>query len=258
MRCPHCGRTFDPLQDQKYCSYCGRELTAQEGESRDPSADRPTDDRETRAADLDSFSDETVPYCAWEDIERLGFLQALFLTIKQSLLDSTKFFSVLPRRGGLLNPLLYALIVETAGNMAGYLSGMAVENPFFPQAKLTGGLMIIIGVLIPIGVVLWLFLWSVLLHVSLLLIGGAKEDFEASFRVVSYTSAADLFNIVPIIGWLVALVWKLYLLVVGVREVHQTGTGRAFAAVILPLLFCCGILGIAVFIGLLGISVTTQ
>jgi hypothetical protein len=259
VNCPHCGRTFDPLRGQKYCSYCGRELTAQDVESKSSSPDRPSGDRKAKAASRASLSDDgNGPYCAWEDIEHLGFFQALLLTIKQSLFGSASFFLLLPKRGGLLNPLLYALIVEATANMAGYLSGMAVENPLFPQVQLSGGLMIMIGALIPLGALLWVFIWSVLLHVSLLLVGGANEDFEASFRVVSYSSAADLFNIVPLVGWLIAPVWKLYLLVVGVREVHRTGTGRAAAAVILPALFCCGIVGIAVLIGLIGMSVTAH
>lgn len=255
MKCPHCGHMFVPLEGQKFCSQCGGEL--RKGAEVAPSEEVPSD-RQADAAYWVPTSKETGAYCPWEDLDHLGFFQGLVLTVQQSLFSPSAFFSRLPPRGGLLNPLLYALIMETVGTMGGYLTGITVENPLLPQAKLSTGLMIAVGILIPIGVVLSLFLWSVLLHVSLLLASGAKEDFEATFRVISYTSAADLFNIIPIIGSFVAICWKLYLLLIGVREIHRIGTGRAAAAIALPLLLCCGIIAAGSAIALMGIIGSAQ
>jgi hypothetical protein len=60
-------------------------------------------------------------YCPWEDQENLGFVQGIYQTIRQSLFSPKDFFGGLPRHGGLLNPLFYALIVGTVGSMVGYL-----------------------------------------------------------------------------------------------------------------------------------------
>jgi hypothetical protein len=196
-----------------------------------------------------SIEDKYVP---WEDLENLGFLQGLFQSVQQSLLSPKEFFSRLPVSGGLLNPLLYALILQTVGTMAGYVSGIAIPNPLFPQSGLSGGFMVFIGLLIPPIILIGVFLWSALLHASLFLISGAKEDFEATFRVVSYSSAADLFNAVPVIGGIIALVWKTYLLIVGVREVHGISTARSAAAVFLPLILCCGVAVTGLFLALVG------
>lgn len=193
-------------------------------------------------------------FCPWEDIENLGFFQGLLQTVQTSLFSVREFFSRLPLRGGFLNPLLYALIVETVGNMAGYVAGMAFENPFLPQSGFSGGAMVLLGLMIPPLVLLGIFFWALLIHLSLFVVGGAKQEFEASFRVVCYSSAADLFNVVPLIGAAVAVVWKTYMLIVGIREVHQTTTGRAAAAIFLPLLMCCGLVGGGVLLLLMGIS----
>ena len=253
MKCPHCGHTFEPLEDQKFCSYCGGELGSQAGTVGAGPSGKSDADRGTDTGYRTSTSREAGTHCAWEDFQRIGFARGLLLTIQQSLLSPSAFFSGVPRRGGLLNPLLYALIVETVASMGGYLMDLGVQNPLFPQTRGSAGTMIALGILIPFAVVLLLFFWSILLHISVLLVGGAKEDFEASFRVVSYASAADLFNVVPFVGWLVAIGWKLYLLVVGVREVHRIGTGRAAAAIALPVLLCCGIITAATLIALMGI-----
>lgn len=251
MNCPHCGQAFEPVPDQKFCSQCGGALETGDRESTSPLKEGYTEDP---ASVSHTAQDATIAYCPWEDLESLGFFQALGVTVKQSLFRPVEFFSVLPKKGGLLNPLLYALIVQTIGNLGAYLSGMAVDSPFFAQPKLTAGTMAVMGILVPLMVLLMLFVWSVLLHVSLLLVSSTREDFETTFRVVSYSSAADLLNIVPLVGWLAAFVWKIYLLIRGIREVHHIGTGRSVAALAVPMVLCCGIIGISVVLVLFGIA----
>ena len=100
--------------------------------------------------------------------------------------------------------------------------------------------------MIPFFVVLSLLVWAGLLHGSLWLFGSANEGFEATFRVVCYSSSPQLCKAIPVIGGVAALCWTFYITVVGVREVHRTTSVRATAAVALPLLVCCGILAGAV------------
>jgi hypothetical protein len=97
------------------------------------------------------------------------------------------------------------------------------------------------GFLIPILIFMGLVVAAVLLHVSLFLVGGANEDFEATFRVVCYSAAPDLFGVLPIIGGFIGLIWKIYITVVGVREVHEISTAKSVLAFVLPTLVCCGL-----------------
>jgi hypothetical protein len=127
------------------------------------------------------------------------------------------------------------------------------------MAKVSGYVAFLLVVAVPVLVFLSIVIWSVLLHVSLFLVGGANRDFEATFRVVCYSSGPNLCAVVPIVGGLVALVWTLCLAVIGLREVHQTTTTKAVFAVLLPVVVCCGfaitgIVLVAVTVGLAGNS----
>jgi hypothetical protein len=185
------------------------------------------------------FSNQDYEYCPWEDQDNVGFLQGILLTLKQSLFTPTRFFLRLPKNGGLTNPLFYALIIGTVGAMAGYLMGAVVENPFFSQSKLSGAMSILVGVFMPVFVFFGILFGTIFLHISLFLVGGLNENFESTFRIVCYSSGPDIFNVIPVVGWLVVLAWKLVVTVIGVREVQRIGTGRATVAVLMPAIVCC-------------------
>ncbi|MBI5250220.1 MAG: YIP1 family protein [Desulfomonile tiedjei] len=180
-----------------------------------------------------------IEYCPWEDQESLGLLQALIRTLKESMLSPTAFFKKMPLNAGFLLPLLFAVIVETTGSMAAYLWSMTVGGNVL--SEFAGRNAVWFALLIPLLVFLGIFIWGVLLHVSLFLVGGAKEDFEATFRVVCYTSGPELLGIIPVFGGIASLVWKLCITVVGVREVHGISNARAIAALVLPGILCCGL-----------------
>ncbi len=256
MNCPKCGRDFVPVEGQKFCSWCGAPLESPQNSNEEkPSAGN---------------SKEGVPppqppevvfvrrdeYCPWEDQEHLGFLQGITQTIKQSLFSPNDFFARLPHEGGLLNPLLYALIVGTVGTMIAYTWSLALGHSITSVIVLSKGKAVAVGFLVPLLVFMGIVVSAILLHVSLFLVGGAKEDFEATFRVVCYSQATDLFAVLPIIGGVIGLIWKIYITVVGLREVHGISTGRSVLAFILPSLVCCGLVlgGIVLVVMLVGPS----
>jgi len=202
------------------------------------------------------FPSREEAYCPWEDYERLGFIEGLRLTLKQSLFSPQAFFSRIPRYGGLLVPLLYGMLIETVGTYGGYLWSFAFGNPLFSQGKLSGFTAIVMGGLVPLLVFFSLVAGALILHVCILLVGAAKQDFEATFRIACYTSGPDILNVIPVVGTWIAAFWRIYLTVVAVREVHETSTAKAVLAVLLPVIVCCGILlgGVALLAMSLGIS----
>jgi hypothetical protein len=87
-----------------------------------------------------------------------------------------------------------------------------------------------------------LFIGSAILHLCLMLVGGANRSFETTFRVVCFTGgAANLFSMVPICGGFVALIYSIVLECIGLTRAHQTTTGKALMAIFLPLIACCGL-----------------
>jgi hypothetical protein len=59
--------------------------------------------------------------------------------------------------------------------------------------------------------------------------------------------------VIPFCGGLIAGIWKIVLYCIGLARAHETDTGRAVIAVLLPLIICCGaVLLIAMMFGALG------
>jgi hypothetical protein len=200
------------------------------------------------------------PGVPWEDRDRLGFGNALVETTKQVLGSPTAFFARLSPSGGLGAPLLYAIVIGWIGVVAASLysalfqsivgagAGAFTENP-----ELSAALGFAQGwfgffmqvVLAPVGLAIGLFIAAGIFHVMLLILGGAREDFEATFRVVGYSQATAILMVVPFCGSFVAWVWSLVLYILGLAAVHRITGGKAAAAVLLPLLLlccCCGLL----------------
>jgi hypothetical protein len=74
-----------------------------------------------------------------------------------------------------------------------------------------------------------------------MIVGGARKPFETTFRVVCFSSGSTyLLSIIPICGGMVACVWNIVLQCIGLARAHETDTGKAVIAVLLPIIVCCG------------------
>jgi hypothetical protein len=185
--------------------------------------------------------------------------------VRQVVLQPVRFFAGLPRSGTLLNPLLFALICIV---ISAILSAVLVlagvqQNPGFnpnPQNALpsvfTPGSAWASIILAPIGGAIGLFVVAAIQQLLVRLIVGANNSgFGATFRVASYTQVTSLVNWIPIVGPLVAL-YGLYLSIVGIRETHQTTTGKAALVILIP--FAVVLLVTLVVLLAVGIAFFTQ
>jgi hypothetical protein len=187
-------------------------------------------------------------------------------TTRQVLTRPATFFRQMPVTGGLGSPLLYAVVAGWLGLAAGafyqaiWLSIVGPATlPFgldrAELAELLGFLESWTGLVVQvvfggISVALGVFVAAGILHLMLLLLGGARRGFEASFRVVCFSQATSLLLLVPLLMipfcGLIGVAWCLVLYVIGLAEAHQTGYGKATAAVLLPLVaLCCCCAGLA-------------
>lgn len=64
-----------------------------------------------------------------------------------------------------------------------------------------------------------------------LVVGAANSGFGATFRVLCYVQATTLGGWIPVVAFLLSL-YSIYLNVVGIREMHETTTGRAVGVVV--------------------------
>ncbi len=100
---------------------------------------------------------------------------------------------------------------------------------------------LILAVLSPVLVSLGLFIGSAMLHLCLMLVGGAKRSFETTLRVVCFTGgSANLFSMIPVCGWVIALVYTVVLECIGLsaspRDDDRQGVAGGLAAVVSLLL----------------------
>jgi hypothetical protein len=202
----------------------------------------------------------------WERRAEIGVGSGLVETTKQVLFAPTAFFREMPVSGGIGAPLGYAVILGYLGVVfqAIYQAVFrVVMGPTFSRFEardelrnvlpwLEGGAGFVAQLLFgPIFVVLGLFIGAGVYHLMLLILGGARRDFEATFRVAAYSQAISVLLILPICGSLIGFVWWLVVVVIGLSEAHGIGRGKAFAAVILPLVLvcCCCCVALGLIIG---------
>jgi hypothetical protein len=259
--CPHC-RHAVPDPPLGLCPNCGGDLQAAglppEGAASGaggPGAPPP----------LRSSTPVSEPAgTAWDQRSRIGFFNALVETTKQVLTRPSAFYRSMPLTGGLGSPLLYGVVVGWVGLVAAAFyqaifrsivgsswAALGAERPElgallgwvegwagFAAQLVFGGVFAVIGMFVATGI----------LHLMLLLLGGAQRGLEATFRVVAFAEATSLLFLIPFCGQLVGGVWCLVLYVLGLAEAHRIGHGKAAAAVLLPIVLCCCCFGLLAFV----------
>ena len=159
--------------------------------------------------------------------------------VRRLVLQPTAFFAGIPRRGNFLNPLIFALIcIEISVILVGLLNLVGLPGGFLWLAAPQGnqGFFAFVGALVlaPIAGTVGLLITALITHLLVgLVIGSSNSGFEATFRVTSYTSVTSLLGWLPFIGWIFSL-YRVYLAIVGIREVHGTTTGKAALVVLIP------------------------
>jgi hypothetical protein len=191
----------------------------------------------------------------WERRDRIGFAAALVETTQQVLTAPTAFFRAMPVTGGIGAPLLYAILLgyaglvvsaiydfvlttvtgSTFGSFGGTNEAVDRMMPYI-QGGFGLGLKLVLG---PVILIVMLFLMAGIVHLGLMMVGGAARGFEATLRVACYSEAAAIFHVIPLCGQVLAAVYMIVLMVIGLSEAHGTTRGKAAFAVLLPIFLCC-------------------
>jgi len=184
----------------------------------------------------------------WDERDTRGFFSAFIETLQMVLSRPSEAFTAMRREGGLGEPLLYAIVGGSFGLVFYFIYQLAFQslgifaNRSNPLAHLIGagigGVFLII--FIPFMVAIGAFIGAAVLHVCLMIVGGAKQSFETTFRVVCFASGSVYpLMVVPFCGGIVAGIWDIVLRCIGLARAHETDTGRAVLAVLLPVIVCC-------------------
>jgi len=203
----------------------------------------------------------------WERRDSIGFVNAFVQTVTMVLTRPTEAFTVMRTEGGLGDPLLFGVIGGSIGviiwtllsvaiHSLGWAAALSQQNSMDSLfgASLGGAMLIVRLIMTPIFIAVGMFIWAGLVHVFLMMAGGANKTFETTFRALSFAyGATSLLAVIPCCGWAIAGVWGLVADCIGISRSHETDMGRAVMAVVLPVVICCG--GIVVICLMLGVGI---
>ncbi len=185
----------------------------------------------------------------WEHRQERGFANAFIETLAMVLTKPDLAFRTMKTEGGLAEPLIYALIGGCVGGIVSLLLSLGLQSmglftgqrdAFTAMAGMGIGMIALI-VLVPVFIVIGLFIAAAIVHLCLMIVGGANKSFETTFRVLAFShGSTGPLQIIPVCGGLIAGVWALVVNCIGLARAHETTTGRAVLAVLLPLIVCCG------------------
>jgi hypothetical protein len=156
----------------------------------------------------------------------VGLLRGFLGTAKAVLLSPRKFFPNMPVHGGLLGPYIFFLFCTIFSFMVSLALALATTGSLSPWT------------FVVMFAALWMpFVSAAILNIfftKLLRTGGS---YEATFRVVCYASAVNLFAWIPdLIVIFLFQFYEIYLSALGLSSVHRTSLGQALLVVIGTLL----------------------
>ncbi len=250
IKCPECG--FSLNGNESACPNCGyvlrKDMEKQpEGHNvapPSPSFQQPqTEDDPSSGKNPIPFADTSLP-----------FLDRFFTTIKLALFSPGDFFSNYNFKSEIGSGILFVVLMGLISGTFGFVYNLVFRSSIYsilaqwgniPAKELQmqsmfavfGGFLGVI--LMPIAMVIGLFIMGGIYHLLLMIVKGAKNGFETTINVVAYTSAVMIFSIIPFCGGVVAWLYRIILNIIGLAKTHETTTGKAAFAVLLPYLFCC-------------------
>jgi hypothetical protein len=177
----------------------------------------------------------------WENRTELGLWQGIYQTFKAVLFSPDRLFSTMTHKGGIMEPLAFGLLLGSIGSMFGFfwqflmMSGglLALGEELMGRVSMS---LIFFAIIIisPLFVAITMFVGSAVLHLLLLIVRGGKNGFEATFRVVSYSQATQIWGVIPFIGGFIGGLWILVVQIIGLREIHETSYLRVILALLIP------------------------
>ncbi len=197
----------------------------------------------------------------WEDPARTSAFERFAETVKLLATRPGEAYAGMPTSGGIGSPLLYAVVVGWIGIAFAVVWNMLFQGMWLPfmdlgdEAAVFAGFTAAWGIgmlfLAPLFVLVGVFIGAAILHLMLMIVGGANNGFEATVRVVCYAQTAQLAGIIPFCGGLISAVWAIVLYVIGLATAHRTTQGKAVLAVVLPVVLCCAFAAALAFMGVL-------
>lgn len=180
-------------------------------------------------------------------------------TWRGAALEPRRFFAGLPARDSLGPAILYYLVIGIAAEGAQLFWSMVFRATGFDPAGMLGVAEagaewspVIDFLLSPLLLLISLFAAAAVTHLLLRLFGGASHGYNFTVRVFAYAYSPQILAVIPVIGQFIGFVWMVVIAIIGLAAGHRTSTGRAAAAVLIPVAIGLTLVAIAALIAATG------
>lgn len=185
----------------------------------------------------------------WEKKHELGFFMAFVETIKAFLMRPAQTFSVMRRKSGIGDALVYTVAIQVFTFLWTFATSDVNPEMFLPQSPELQGLIElpenfsqIMIIAYPISVILLQFISAWGVHLALSWRGLQSYDFSLIFRMFAYiTGTASILLIVPILGGLLSMGMMIYMAFVGLRTIYALDAGSFVITVIMAFFITLGL-----------------
>lgn len=153
------------------------------------------------------------------------FAEGMINTFISVLRQPAKFFSEMPRTGGIGQPLVFMIVISVISGLVRALLGLTGLLPGLETAMALASI-----ILAPILITIFGFIVAAILFI-IWKIMGSEHNFETAYRCIAYGSAispvTQVLMAIPYLGIVLALAWWTFILVVASTKVHGIRQGVA-------------------------------
>jgi predicted Zn finger-like uncharacterized protein len=186
----------------------------------------------------------------WESASGRGMFASVVSTILGVIFSPTRFYTTMNPEGKASFPLAFAMITGGVGWLLSifweylFVSGLLsqMQEPWI--AWIGTGTIVISAIFLPLLVTISLYFSSAVTHLGLIILRGNTLPFKATFKVMAYAYAPQLFGIIPGLGSLIGAVWMVVVATIGLSTVHTISKTKAFLSLFL-VYFIAAVTGIA-------------
>jgi hypothetical protein len=162
-------------------------------------------------------------------------------TLSKFMFSPKKSYGAMAVRGGLREPLAFGLLIGSIGVMFTFFwqfviasTGGVVPSGDLPLSVTSPLFFLLLIFLAPALSLVGLFVWSFIIHVLLFLVRGNTNGFEATFRVIAYSQATQVWSVIPVVGGFIGWCWRAVIQIIGLKEAHRISYGKIFVALLIP------------------------
>lgn len=160
------------------------------------------------------------------DIQKKSPLDTIIDTVKKVILTPGDFYRGMPKAGGFVDPLIFAVVLGVVAGLVRAALGLVHLGGVV-------GIGVALGMIImtPIMVAIFGFVGAAIMFVIWKLM-GSNESYETAYRCGAYACAISpitaVLGIIPFAGGLIGMAWMLFLIVTASVEVHKIPAKKAW------------------------------